>query len=294
MNLQLDDIALFVRIVELGSLSAVARELNISVSQVTRALGRLESTCSTRLLHRTTHGLSLTDEGDNFLPHAQQMLAIRDVATGDFGGTKSTPSGWVRVSASAAIAQAVLAPSLPSLYDRFPQLRIDISADDRLCDLARDGIDIAIRAGAAGSDTLVVRELGRYQRSLYAAPSYAALHGLPKHVSELAQHQLIGSSVAPNLNEWFSSAKLKPHVRTDNSAMLLVLAQQGLGIARLMTTLAQPLVQRGELLPVLTDHLTEAPVPLYAVQLAERHKLPKIRACIDYWSDYMRSLETSQ
>lgn len=75
--------------------------------------------------------------------------------------------------------------------------------------------------------------------------------------------------------------------------MLLVLAQQGLGIARLIDTLARPLVQRGELLPVLADHAIETPVPLFAVQLAERHKLPKIRACIDYWSEYMLSLGIS-
>ena len=132
MDLHLDDVALFVRIVELGSLSAAARERVAPVSQVTRALARLEATCGARLLHRSTHALSLTDEGDAFLAHARRLLATRDDLQGELGGRRGGPSGWVRLSVSPVLAQAVIAPSLPSLYARHPQLHVDLSADDRI------------------------------------------------------------------------------------------------------------------------------------------------------------------
>src|SRR5512143_572824 len=112
MQLQLDDVALFVRIVELGTLSAAARERNAPVSQVTRALARLEAACGARLLHRSTHGLSLTDEGTTVLNHGRSLLTTTAELQGELSGKRGGPAGWVRVSVSAVLAQAVIAPSL--------------------------------------------------------------------------------------------------------------------------------------------------------------------------------------
>ena len=294
MQLQLDDVALFVRIAELGTLSAAAREREVPVSQVTRALARLEACCGVRLLHRTTHGLSLTDEGDTFLAHARRLLDTTAELSSELSGKLSGPSGWVRLSVSPVMAQAVIAPSLNGLYQRHPQLHVDISADDRIADMARDGIDIAIRTGSPNSETLVARQIGSYGRSLYAAPAYLARFGTPRHPDELPQHRLIGNSANPQLNRWPLTADGKTsellvpgHTRTDNSAVIMTLAQQGVGIARLMDLLAQPLVARGELVPVLQEHFVSSRVPIYAVMLQERHRLPKIRACIDYWAEWL-------
>lgn len=294
MQLQLDDVALFTRIAELGTLSAAARERNVPVSQVTRALARLEAGCGVRLLHRTTHGLSLTDEGDTFLGYARRLLDTTAELGSELGGKLSGPSGWVRLSVSPLMAQMVIAPSLGGLYQRHPQLRVDINADDRIADMAREGIDIAIRTGSPSSETLVARQIGSCGRSLYAAPAYLAAFGTPQHPDELAQHRLIGNSASPILNRWPMVAGGKAqellvqgHTRTDNSAVVLALAQQGVGIARLMDLLAQPLVARGELVPVLQAHFASTRVPIYAVMLQERHRLPKIRACIDYWAQWL-------
>lgn len=297
MQLQLEDLALFVRIVELGTLSAAARERNVPVSQVTRALARLESNSGARLLHRTTHGLSLTDEGDTFLVYARRLLDTSAELDSELSGKISGPSGWVRISVSPLVAQAVIAPSLTGLYQRYPKLHVDISADDRIADMARDGIDIAIRTGALNSDTLVAREIGQYSRSLYAAPAYLAAHGTPRHPDELAQHRLIGNSASPVLNRWPLAGgghedilQMQGHTRTDNSSVIMTLAQEGVGIARLMDLLAQPAVKRGLLVPVLQGHFTDKRVPMYAVMLQERHRLPKIRACIDYWAQWLSEL----
>ena len=298
MNLQLDDIALFARIAELGTLSAAARERDVPVSQVTRSLARLEAACGARLLHRSTHGLSLTDEGDALLAHGRRLLDTRAELHADLTGKISGPSGWVRVSMSPLIAQGVIAPSLHGLYERHPQLHIDLMADDRMSDMARDGVDIALRTGSTRSDTLVAREIGTYSRSLYAAPAYLARHGRPAHPDDLSAHRLIASSANTQLNRWQLDAQARHpqevvvsgHTRTDNSAVMLTLVVQGVGIGRLMDLLARPLVDSGALVPVLPDHFVTPRVPIYAVMLQERHRLPKIRACIDYWAEWFGRL----
>ncbi len=301
LALQTDDVALFARIVELGSLSAAARERNVPVSQVTRALARLETACGVRLLHRSTHGLSLTDEGDTFLAHGRRMLDTRDELASALSGKIAGPSGWVRISTSPVLAQMLIAPSLDALYAQHPGLRIDINADDRVADLARDGIDIAIRTGTPASDTVVARQIGDYARTLYASPAYLARFGTPRHPDDLRQHRLLANSVSPALNRWpltpGPDGKARPdwvvreHTRTDNSAVMLSLVQHGVGMARLMDQLAQPLVRTGELVPLLQDQLACPRVPVYAVMPRQRQRLPKIRACIDHWTAWLADLD---
>lgn len=314
MNLELDDLALFVRITELGTLSAVARERNWPVSQVSRALARLEAACAVRLVHRSTHGLSLTDEGDTLVAHARQMLQARDVLASELTGKLAGPSGWVRVGVSPALAEAVIAPSLCGLYARHPDLHIDISADDRMADMARDGIDIAMRTGAMPGDSLVARQIGAYGRTLCASPAYLARHGMPSRVADLAQHRLIASSVSPSLNRWAltpagadraetdgngngkdsGSASgghgiwmVQGHTRSDNSAATLALVLHGVGMARLSDLVARPHLASGALVPVLAGAFDPQRVPIYAVMLQERNRLPKVRACIDWWQHWL-------
>jgi DNA-binding transcriptional LysR family regulator len=298
MQLQLDDVALFVRIVELGTLSAAARERNTPVSQVTRSLARLEAACEARLLHRSTHGLSLTDEGTTFLAHGRRLLDTSAELRSELSDKTSGPAGWVRVSVSSVLAQAVIAPGLTALYQRHSQLHLDIAADDRLADMARDGIDIAIRTGTPASDTLVARQIGVLTRSLYASPAYVQQHGLPRHPDDLMRHRLIGNSASAVLNRWDwrddqradHELIVQGHTRTDNTAVIVALAQHGAGIARIVDLVAQPLVKIGALVPVLPAHFSTTPVAMYAVMLQERHRLPKIRACIDYWAQWMAQL----
>lgn len=291
-QLRLDDLALFVRVVELGTLSAAARERDMPVSQVTRTLNRIEDNSGARLLHRTTHGLSLTDEGDTFLTYCHQMQDQLAELSSELTGKVNGPSGWVRISASALIAQSVIGPSLVGLYSKNPDLRIDINADDRMADMARDGIDIAIRSGELSRDTMVAKQLGSIQRSLYASPSYLAEAGTPRHVDELVNHHLIGNSAIPAGSRWpVKLASNRGQTITDNSALVLSLTLGGLGIAQLIDLTARPLVTAGQLIPVLAGHFEKPSIPIYAVMLQERHRLPKIRACIDYWADWIGKMK---
>jgi DNA-binding transcriptional LysR family regulator len=298
MQLQLDDMALFTRIVELGTLSAAARERNAPVSQVTRALARLEAACGARLLHRSTHGLSLTDEGATVLAHGRRLLDTTQELQSDLSGRTGGPAGWVRISVSSVLAQAVIAPSLVALHERHPRLHLDIAADDRMADMARDGIDIAIRTGTTPSDTVVARPIGLLTRSLYASPAYVQRHGLPRTPDDLMRHRLVGNTAAASLNRWAWRAAdrsehelvVQGHTRTDNTAVVVALAQHGVGIARIVDLVAQPLVKIGALVPVLPAQFSTTPVTMFAVMLQERHRLPKIRACIEHWAQWMAQL----
>jgi DNA-binding transcriptional LysR family regulator len=329
MQLNLTDAALFIRVAELGTLSAAARERNEPVSQTSRAIARIETALGVCLLHRSTHGLSLTDEGDTFLSHARNMLDIATEMESELTGKLAGPSGVVRLGVSPILAQMVIAPSLPDLYERYPDLRIDIAADDRPADLARDGIDIAIRAGVDILDTLVARKISMHGRNLYAAPDYLKKFGTPGTPAELASHRLITNSASQSLNQWpfrtppgdgstgdqsasrtkrlprrneggrqggdsVETLQIKGHTRADNTAIILSLALAGVGIARLNDLLVYPLVACGQLVQILTPYSADEWIPVYAVTLKERHRLPKIRACIDYWEARFTQLRADQ
>ena len=296
-GLALDDLKLFVRVAALGTLSAVARERDVPVSQISRALTRLEKTCGARLIHRSTHGLALTVEGETLLDYAQLIAGTVEALEADFASKAREPSGLVRVAASTVIAQYLLLASLPALNQRHPKLRVELDVSDRLVDMAREGIDIAIRTSAALPETMIARRLGTLGRALYAAPSYAAQAGLPALPEDLHRHRLIANSAAPQLNHWPFVIDGRPLTlsiegfwRTNDTGLAANFVLQGLGIGRLATLVAEPLVAQQRLVRVLPDHVDLQPVPIYAVTASARQRLPKIRACIDYWAEWLGAM----
>jgi DNA-binding transcriptional LysR family regulator len=293
-DLGFDDLRLFARVAALGTLSAVARERDVPVSQVSRALARIEKSCGARLIHRSTHGLALTAEGETFLDYCQQIGGTLELLEGEFATQAQEPSGLVRVAASTVMAQYLLLPSLGDLGQRYPRLRVELEVSDRLVDMARDGIDIAIRTSAALPETMVARQIGTLGRALYAAPAYIARAGMPTHPDDLHQHRLIANSAATQLNHWPFIVDGKPvklhalgHWRSNDTGMAATMVLQGLGIGRLATVAAEPLVQQGALVPVLPAFVDVQPVPIYAVTASTRQRLPKIRACTEHWAAWI-------
>jgi DNA-binding transcriptional LysR family regulator len=292
-DLQFDDMHLFARVAELGTLSAVARERDVPVSQVSRGLSRIEKACGARLIHRSTHGLSLTPEGHTFRDYCARMMDTLDELEGEFANKARAVSGLVRVAASTVVAQYQLVPSLAGLGARHPRLRVELEVGDRLQDMVRDGIDIAIRTMSDLPGTVVARQIGSLGRGLYAAPSYAASTGLPASPDALREHRLITNNTHTALNQWPFLVKGKPmafaaegHWRTNDTNMAATMVLQGLGIGRLATLVGDVLVRQKLLVPVLEKFVDPRPVPVYAVTAGGRHRLPKIKACIDYWAEW--------
>lgn len=293
-DLAFDDLKLFARVAALGTLSAVARERDVPVSQVSRSLTRIERTCNARLIHRSTHGLALTAEGETFLDYCHRITGTLEALEGEFASRSREVSGLVRVAASTVIAQYMLLPSLAGLSERHPRLRVELEVSDLIADMARDAIDIAIRTSTALPDTVVARQIGSLGRALYAAPEYAQRSGLPAHPDELCRHRLIANSAATQLNHWpfiVNGSAIKRlaegHWRSNDTGMVANMVLQGLGIGRLGTIAAEPLVQQQRLVRVLPEFVDEQPVPVYAVIASTRERLPKIKACIDYWAEWM-------
>ncbi|MFO1341552.1 MAG: LysR family transcriptional regulator [Burkholderiales bacterium] len=299
--MNLDDLRLFVRVAELGTLSSVARERDVAVSQISRTMSQLEAHCGVQLLRRTTHGLSLTAEGEVFLGYCRNIAQTLDELDGEFTSRARNVRGVVRVAVSANMAQHVLVPSLPALVARHPGLTIELQVSDALVDMSRDGIDIAIRTGSTQTEEVIARQIGSHGRRLYASPAYLKKHGKPKHPDDLAKHRIITTSTAPRLNDWpfvlDGKTVVRPmhgHLRASSTAITQEMALAGLGICRVHDLIAAPLVRRGELIEVLAKFTDQQVVPVYAMMLPERHRLPKIRACVDFWAEWLPQFTDSQ
>ncbi len=288
-NLSLDDFALFTHIAQHQSLSAVARQRNVAPSWVSRALARMEAACNVRLAHRTTHGLSITQEGEVFLEHAQRILQTHGQLEDSLSNRGRTVAGCVVISVSQLMAQHVVIPRLAALRMQHPKLSVDLHVDDRLVSMAREGIDIAVRAGALPPQSLVAKPLGHHGRALYASPGYLKQHGTPRTPDDLAQHTLIGNSTTLTHNEWGFNMNgqmvirtLPGHLRVNSSAAVVALALSGAGIARINDVVGDSLVAQGQLKPVLQRYVQPGQYAVYAMILAERHRAAKIRATMDF------------
>src|SRR3989344_3775665 len=176
---------------DLRSFSAAAREMDVAVSVVARGVDRLEAGYGVRLLRRSTHGLSATPEGAELAQGARALLAQLEDIGASLSDQRSRVAGTLRLASSQEICEALVLPHLADLQVRYPALRVELLADDRVADLVTEGIDVALRTTVGHSDLGVARALGRFERRLYAAPAYLEQHGTPADPSDLQQHHTV-------------------------------------------------------------------------------------------------------
>jgi LysR family transcriptional regulator for bpeEF and oprC len=291
-QLTLDDFALFALIAAQQNLSAVARERDVPPSQVSRALARIESRCGVQLVHRTTHGLSLTDDGDTFLETAQRMLVEQTDLQSQLADRRGTVSGLVRIGISQLFAEHVVLPQLPMLLGRHPSLRIEVRINDRILDMASEAVDVVVRGGVPAADTMIAKPLGSHGRALYASSSYLKAKGTPEHPDELKKHTLIANLGVVSHNRWTfeiegkeQTRQITGDVRVNSSASVVSLALAGAGIARMNNVIGAALVLQGRLEHVLPGYTVPGEYPVYAAVLAHRHRAPKIRATLEFLQD---------
>ncbi|MEZ5659609.1 MAG: LysR family transcriptional regulator [Burkholderiaceae bacterium] len=285
------DLAVLVRVAEMGTLSAVARERDVPVSQVSRAITRLEQAYRVKFINRSTHGLSVTPEGELILTHARRMVESLSELSAELDSRSGSPMGVVRLSVSQIMGDLQVIPSLPALVDRHPGLRIDVIADDRMIDLATEGIDLAIRTNVVANENMVAVWIGEYGRGLFASPEYLARFGAPVHPDELHRHRCITHAVSGGLNRWRFRVGRKEvelpitgHHRVNNTAMAMTMVRGGLGIARLNTASAHAAIASGEIVEIMARHRDPRRFPIYAVMMPDRHRLPKIRVCVEHFA----------
>jgi DNA-binding transcriptional LysR family regulator len=259
-TIDLNRIAVFVRVVQAGSFTRAAQALGLPVSSVSRAVANLEEELAVRLLHRTTRKLSVTESGRQFFERMQAVIAETEEATLAVSGLAGEPRGLVRVTAPFNPAQR-LPQIMAKILQRYPGLTIDLDLTHRRVDLVEEGVDLAIRAGVLQDSSLVARRIADSELGLFAAPSYLERQGRPRRLADLARHSCLEYRGRAGKLPWrFSGPKGDESVAVSgpivcNDMIFLrnsVLA--GVGISLLPIQLMRPAVEAGEAERVLPRH----------------------------------------
>lgn len=187
----------FVRVVETGSFSAAARQLNVGQPAVSKLIARLENHLNTRLLARSTHGLSPTEAGQRYYERAKAALAEAEEAELAARQSASGLSGKLRISAATTFARIHVIPQLPRFLASHPELRIEVILDDRVIDLLAEGVDVSLRMGTLQDSSATARKLATAKRSVIATPEYLKIYGEPLTPAALAEHQAILYTAQP-------------------------------------------------------------------------------------------------
>lgn len=281
----------FVRVVEAGSMAAAARRLDCTRAQVSKQIGELERAFGVRLFERSTRKLSLTPSGSIFHQHARRALeAIHsaEIAVKNLG---EAPRGVLRISASITFGRLHVAPLLPQIVARYPELSCELILTDQLVDLVDDNIDLALRLTKAPPDDAVARQLVQLKRVICGTPAYFAAHGEPKTPHELAGHPCFSFLLQEGNEVWRLvdgqgdeiSIPVSSPFRFNNIDCVLDAVLAGHGLAILPTYLCAPALARGELRSLFHDFepVTSFGRHLYACYTPNRVRVPKVRVFLD-------------
>lgn len=290
----LDAMAVFTQVVESQGFSAAARVLQRSKSAVSKEVGRLEERLGQRLLNRTTRRLSLTEAGAVYLEGCQRMLAEAAAAEQAVSRLAESPRGTLRVNAPMSFGMAHLAPLLPVLLRRCPDLSIDLTLNDRLVDLVEEGYDLGIRIGRLTDSSLVARRLAPARHFLAATPAYLASRGHPEQPRDLGQHDCLIYSYLTEGPTWrfhhrdgrTARVTVRGRLTANNGEALLAAALAGAGVAALPSFLLAEALRDGRLVPLLAGwRLGSDDAGVYAVFPASRHLAPKVRVFVDFLAE---------
>jgi DNA-binding transcriptional LysR family regulator len=288
----LTGMAVFAKVAETKSFSAAAERLRLSKSAVSKHITRLERALKARLLNRTTRRLSLTEVGATFYEHCARMLAEAEAAELAVSRLYAAPRGVVKITSPAAFGNVQVAPAIPDLIARYPELTVQVVMNDRPVDLVEEGYDVAIRVTDQPPPGVVARKLMTVRWIVCAAPAYLREHGTPRAPQDLKEHNCLFYSFLESSIEWrFRSRQGDAKVRVagnftaNNSEAIREVALKGAGIALLPSFLVNPDLADGRLKQVLAGHEVAGAVgnDVYALFLPTRYLSPKVRAFVDFF-----------
>lgn len=285
---RLDCIQSFVRVVETGSFSAVARERNTTQPTISKKIAALEDYLDVQLLTRSTRKLLLTQDGERFFEHCQVVLDAAAAAEASVG-QRHKPAGNLRVSCPVAFGQHQVMPYVKGFLERYPDIKLDLTLSDRFVDFVEDGTDLAIRIGQVNDPALIAHRIGITRRVTVAATSYFSDRPEPQTPAELVDHNCIVYTRLATGNEWHfqhptagtTQVRVKGNLQIDNSTAIKEAVLSGLGIAVSAVWLFGDLIQSEHLQVILKDY-QPVPLPIHAVYRRGRFVSAKVRCFIEY------------
>lgn len=285
-----DAMRAYVQVVESGSYTKAAQQLNLHKATVSQQIQQLEEKINARLLIRTTRSVTPTAEGLTYYQHACSILKQVDDVEAQMRQGSHAPAGHLRVNVPVAMGRQIFAPEIRGFLKRYPQITIELACSDRSVDLIQDGVDCALRAGVLPDSSLSAYPVGNLRFALCAAPLYIEEYGLPQSPQELTQHQQIGFLLA-------STGKMRPiqltregqalevdvparFVTTDSAAALSA-GLDGLGIVQLAEFVASHYLASGALVRVLPGWQCPS-LPLHLVTPTNQRRAARVKAFMEW------------
>lgn len=290
---RIGDISLFLRVLDLGSISAAARSLDLSVAVASQRLKRLERDLGVRLLHRTTRQLHATPEGAALAEEGRALVEDLEALTGGLRQGATEVTGTLRVTLPASFGRQYISPLLPEFLARYPRVRLSVNLNDQMLDLIGSGFDLGIRVGALGDSGLVARQLAVNRRVLCASPDYLRRHPAPRTPAELTAHDcllLVGSQGRQDVwrfgdgNGGEISQRVQGRFESNQGELLRDAVVAGLGIAMHSVWHVHEELRAGRLQVVLPDFPIAA-TGIHAVMPQRRLVPPRVRAFVDFMAE---------
>lgn len=286
----LASIGIFVRVAESRSFSLAAKRLAMSPSGVSKAIKRMEERLGARLINRTTHSISLTQEGEMYLAHCLRALEQLDAAGDAITGAGSTPAGTVRLQIAPAVGREIVVPAMSRFTGMYEGISVEVVLDGRMLDLADEGIDLAIWSAAPPDRRIVARRLSSVCYVLCAAPQYLKRFGVPTDIDALQAHRCINylSPRSGRFRQWdlscdgeTRSLHIPGHLSFNDVSLVRDTAVAGAGIAYLPDFVADAALADGRLQVVMPQYLHHGP-PFYIAYLQNRQLPHRVRLLHDF------------
>ena len=294
---RLDELAIFVRIVEEGGLARAARRLRRSPPAVTRALASLEARVGQRLIDRTTRRLAPSDAGHALYEKARSLVADYEAATSPADG--GPIRGLLRITAPVQFGRRHIAPIVARFIGAQEAVEVELVLNDRNIDLIEESIDVALRIGPLADSSLSARAVGHVRRLWVASPAYLERHGTPRTPADLVHHEAILGTLRGN-SEWrfaggrrATAPRLAGRLRVDDVETRLRAARDGRGIAQLLSYQVADDLSAGRLVRLLRDW-ERPPLPVHLLTKGRTRRAPKIDAFVEFAAKRLRALPVLQ
>lgn len=288
--MNIEHLKLFVRLASTHNISMAGEELGLSPAVASAHINKLEAAIGVRLVHRSTRKVSLTEEGQTFLPHAENILQSIALAQDSIHSDKVSPKGVLRITAPASFGRIHIMPALPQFMARYPDLSIDFRFSDSIIDLIEGGFDVAIRIAELKDSSLIAKKLTHDQRIICASPNYLKQYGTPTSPEDLLNHQCINLA---GLDVWTFktpednlSIKTKGQFKTNNGDAMRDATIAGLGLSINSIWSVYEQLQSGEIVEVLSEYPLASNASIWVVYPSANQLAPKVRAFIDFFSEY--------